>query len=387
MSLVLFSSILSPAGRPRRIKSFSIPFHVLPSTIPTPPPTLPILETKLNDLGTFASFARSFSLRASRESRGQAVVIPSLPTSSFSPGSHASITLSLRILDRPLEPTDLYIRLSLLRKTYSRRSTTHSLAAAIDGAWGAGATSTMAMGGFLDPSIAMKKWCTSEEEVVSRWGWIPYSSRPGADPTETAEVIIHDIGLPLSGIQGEGWTHGYSTSFDIEPTPVPSLTHGESSWFSPVFRHRPPVAAEYQEHVHVSTRFFLRVEVGFSRRPDFDVVLEALGITPPPALIFSSPQGPSSTSGPSSTNPFPNNSSRFPGKLRSLLIPVTIGSVAEPSMECIIAAGMSPGRQIGQIGQIEMDERPEVETEELDQALEGIWLCAPPGYEEPPPYA
>jgi hypothetical protein len=380
MSIVIFSSITSSTGKPRRLKSFSIPFDVLPSTLPTLPPTLPILthETRSSDMGTFASFARSLSLSPPRGSRGQTVVIPSLPTSSFSPASQASIPISLRIIDRPLEPTDLYVRLSLLRKTYSRRSTTNSLAAAIDEAWGVGAASTMAIGGFLDASIAMKEWCTSEEEVISRWGWIPYSSRPGADPTETAEVIIHDIGLPLSGIEGEGWRHGYSTSLDIEPTPVPSLAHGESSWFSPAFRHRPPVAGEYEEHVHVSTRFFLKFEVGFSRRPDFEVALSSLGIPPPPPFSFTSPRGPSSTPGPSSTNPFPNNP--FPGKLRSLLIPVTIGSVAEPSMECIVAAGISTGRQI------EMDERLEVETEERDPAMEGTWLCAPPGYEEPPSY-
>ena len=395
MSIALFSAAVSTNGTPRRLKVFSIPFHVLPSTLPTPPPELPVL-THEHKKGVFASIIKNFSpFAAPKAERGYHIVYPSLPTSHFSPASHASIPVSLRIVDRPLEPTDLYIRLALVRKTYVRESTTTSMTAAIEQEWGLGAGTSPGSCGYPE-EVIVEPYCKAEEEIVSRWGWIPYSSRPGADPLEQAEVIIRDIALPLSGLDGEGWSHGYSTGLDLEPTPVPSLQHGDCSWFSPAFRMRPPIAKEYQKHIHLSSRFFLSLEVGFAPAGLGDV-LDAIGAASPdmeipPPNTFTSPQRPSDSlfSGVDLSNPFhvPNLRSRrpstppplspaFPGRLRELFIPLTIGSVAEPAMSCIAAAGESVSRRAERE---EREERGEDTRAELGEGADGAWLVAPPNY-------
>lgn len=404
MSIALFSASLSSTGTPRRLKVFSVPFHVLPSTLPTPAPELPIL-THDHRQGVIASFIQSLSFTAPKIENGYHIVYPSLPTSHFSPASHASIPVTLRIVDRPLEPTDLYIRLAILRKTYVRESTNSSLVQAIEDEWGLGAgLSPLTLG--HPEEVLVEPWCKEEEEIVSRWGWVPYSSRPGADPNEKAEVIIQDIALPLSGIDGQGWQHGYSTALDIEPTAMPTQEHGDCSWFSPAFRTRPPVAKEYQKHVHVSSRFFLSIEVGFAT-PALRETLVTIGAASPdmeipPANGFTAPQVPSTSrhSGSSLSNPFFVASARsrrsplpsspssttspfnipppFPGKMRELLIPITIGSVAEPGMGCIATAGESAARRAEREAREERGEDTRGEGEGPDAA----WLCAPPRYDE-----
>jgi len=258
MSIALFSTMTSANGTPRRLKVFSIPFHVLPSTLPSPAPELPVL-THDHKKGVFASLMKSLSFSSTprQTETGYHIVYPSLPTSHFSPGAHASIPVSLRIVDRPLEPTDLYIRLAIVRKTYVRESSSMSLANAIEDEWGLGTGVSLAAMGYPE-EVIVEPWCKEEEEIVSRWGWVPYSSRPGADPTQKAEVVINDIALPLIGSDGMGWDHGYSTSLDLEPTSTPTLTHGECSWFSPSFRNRPPVQKEYGKHVHVFSILLIR---------------------------------------------------------------------------------------------------------------------------------
>lgn len=400
MSIALFSSTLSSDGTPLQLKVFSIPFHLLPSTLPTPAPQLPVL-THDHKKSVFASLFKSITSPRATTETGYHLVYPSLPTSHFSPASQASIPVTLRIVDRPLEPTDLYVRLSLVRKTYVRESNSTSLATAIEDEWGLGLGVSPSSLGYAEETI-IEPWCRSEEEIVSRWGWIPYSSRPGADPTEQAEVLISDIALPLSGLLSESgaWEHGYSTTLDMEPTAMPSLAHGDCSWFSPAFRHGPPTVKEYGKHVHVSSRFFLSVEVGFAT-PALKETLAALGRQSPdmeiaPPNCFTAPKPPTTSrySGLSASNPFPPASSRFrsnlppsssssaslpfPGKLRELLIPLTIGSVAEPGMECIATANESSSQR----AEREMREERGEDMRREGEGPEGAWMCAPPLYEE-----
>ncbi|GAA5897563.1 hypothetical protein JCM8208_003305 [Rhodotorula glutinis] len=403
MSIALFSAVKNANGTPRRLKVFSVPFHVLPSTLPAPAPELPVLTHEYRK-GVFASLMQTLTLSSPKPNEtGYHIVHPSLPTSHFSPGAHAAIPVSLRIVDRPLEPTDLYVRLALVRKTYVRESSQGSLAQAIEDEWGLGPGVSLSALGYPE-EVIVEPWCKEEEEIVSRWGWIPYSSRPGADPTEKAEVVIRDIALPLHGADGQGWAHGYSTSLDLEPTSVPSTTHGECSWFSPAFRGRPPVAKEYGKHVHVSTRFFLSIEVGFAT-PALRDTLDALHAQSPDLELprpnaFTAPSSPRSSafSGQSTSNPFHVPSSRsprhlpkspagalaFPGKLRELLIPVTIGSVAEPGLACLAADGGPAGSETAQRRQEReaREERGEDSRATLGEGPEGAWLCAPPGYDE-----
>ncbi|GAA5967575.1 hypothetical protein JCM21900_003346 [Sporobolomyces salmonicolor] len=403
MSIALFSSTKSSNGTPRRLKVFSIPFHVLPSTLPSPSPELPVL-THDHKKGVFASLMKSLSFSTPRSHEtGYHIVYPSLPTSHFSPGAHASIPVSLRIVDRPLEPTDLYIRLALVRKTYVRESSQSSLSRAIEDEWDLGAGISLSALGYPE-EVIVEPWCKEEEEIVSRWGWVPYSSRPGADPSEKAEVVIKDISLPLSGINGHGWTHGYSTTLDLEPTTTPTQIHGECSWFSPAFRSRPPVAKEYGRHVHVSSRFFLAVEVGFAS-PALRETLSAIGAESPDMELplpnsFTSPASPSASrhSGASTSNPFfvPSTRTRrdspaakaragsfpFPGKLRELFIPVTIGSVAEPGLACLAHERTEAESASRRAEREAREERGEDVRGEHGEGPEGAWLCAPPKYED-----
>lgn len=406
MSIAIFSAATGSTGTPRRLKVFSLPFHILPSTLPSPAPELPVL-THDHKKGVFASLIKSLSFSAPKAETGYHIVFPSLPTSHFSPGAHTSVPVSLRIVDRPLEPTDLYIRLAIIRKTYVRESAHTSMQAAIEDEWGLGAGVSMAALGYPE-EVIIEPWCKEEEEVVSRWGWVPYSSRPGADPNEKAEVVIKDIALPLSGLTEQGWTHGYSTNLDLEPTHTPAQTHGDCSWFSPAFRNRPPVAKEYGRHVHVSSRFFLSIEVGFAT-PQLGETLRQLGEESPDMEIpapntFTTASAPSTSAytGYSTANPFFTPSSRhrqtspsstavsqldptppsplaFPGKLRELFIPLTVGSVAEPGMACISAhEGESAVRRAEREAREERGE----DTRNEGEGPEGAWLCAPPGYDE-----
>ncbi|GAA5978521.1 hypothetical protein JCM11641_007971 [Rhodosporidiobolus odoratus] len=402
MSIALFSAAKNSNGTPRRLKVFSVPFHVLPSTLPTSAPELPVL-THDHKKGVFASLMQSLSLSPRPNEMGYHIVYPSLPTSHFSPGAHASIPISLRIVDRPLEPTDLYIRLALVRKTYVRESSSSSLASAIEDEWGLGPGVSMAALGYPE-EVIHDPWCKEEEEIVSRWGWVPYSSRPGADPNEKAEVVIKDIALPLSGGDGQGWSHGYSSALDLEPTTTPSASHGECSWFSPAFRSRPPVAKEYGKHVHVSSRFFLSVEVGFASPALRETLLHLRDQSPDLALprpnSFTPATSPSTSvySGQSTSNPFFVPSARarrhspaaqtppgqlpFPGKLRELFIPVTIGSVAEPGLACLNGAH-SEGESAARRAEREArEERGEETAQQHGEGPDGAWMCAPPKYEE-----
>ncbi|GAA6058732.1 hypothetical protein JCM10212_003420 [Sporobolomyces blumeae] len=407
MSIALFSAMKSANGTPRRLKVFSIPFHVLPSTLPSLAPELPVL-THDHKKGVFASLMKSLSFSSSprQNETGYHIVYPSLPTSHFSPGAHASIPVSLRIVDRPLEPTDLYIRLAIVRKTYVRESSSTSLAGAIEDEWGLGTGVSLAQMGYPE-EVIIEPWCREEEEVVSRWGWVPYASRPGADPTQKAEVVINDISLPLTGADGMGWTHGYSTALDLEPTSTPNQVHGECSWFSPSFRNRPPVEKEYGKHVHVSSRFYLSVEVGFAS-PQLAETLRDLGDESPDLELarpntFTRPTSPSTSvySGASLSNPFFVPSSRtrmttstptragahpFPGKLRELLIPITIGSVAEPGLACLGPNGLGPASETESAARRAEREAREERGEDVrslsGEGPEGAWLCAPPKYED-----
>lgn len=329
-----------------------------------PPVDLPIL-THSQRKGIVASLLSTLSSNSKPD--GYHIVIPTLPTTQFSPAAQSCIPISLRIIDRPLEPTDLYIRLALIRRLYVRESTNSSISTAMSDEWGYGTTGLSASALGFPEEVLLERWCKEEVEITSRWGYIPYSSRPGADPLKRAEVIIRDLALPLSGI-GTGWDSGYSTSLDIEPSGIPPTTHGSCSWFSPALKSRPPVAKEYNKHLHVSSRYFLCIEIGFAS-PTLQETLSAIGVQspdfviPPPAT-FTAPQVPSTSrfSGASLSNPFPpppgSNRFRpatatsspistaspfvtpiaFPGKTREIFIPITLGSVAEPSMICFSAA-------------------------------------------------
>ncbi|GAA5980183.1 hypothetical protein JCM10908_001565 [Rhodotorula pacifica] len=400
MSIALFSAATNSNGTPRRLKVFSVPFHVLPSTLPAPAPELPSL-THDHKKGVFESLMRSLSFSSPKlHETGFHTVIPSLPTSHYSPGASAAVPVSLRIVDRPLEPTDLYVRLAIVRKVYVRQSARVGLERAIEERWGLEEGVPISTLGYPEEML-VEPWCVEEEEIVSRWGWIPYSARPGANPEEENEIQLDDIMLPLCGADGRGWTHGYSSSLDLEPSAIPATTHGDCSWFSPAFRTRAPVASEYGQHVHVSSRFYLSVEIGFAP-PTLGETLEQLHRQTPDLAIprpfeFTTPSTPTTSvySGLSTSNPFfvpstratpvqattPASPLAFPGKLRELLIPITIGSVAEPGLACLGGAVTSSAESEARRRDREArEERGEDARAVHGEGEEGAWLCAPPDY-------
>lgn len=445
MSIAIFSASMTSYNCPRQLKVYSVPFHVLPSTLPTPPPELPFLthETKK---GVLASLIQSLSFSSPKlESNAYHLICPELPTSNFSPASHATIPLTLRIIDRPIEPVDYFIRVSLVRRIYVRESTSNSMASAIEEEFGGGlGISPFTLG--VPENVLMEPWCREEEEIVSRWGWVPYSSRKGADPNSECSIVLKDIELPLSGISNEaGWKWGYSATLDIDPCLPPTLNHGDSSWFSSAFRSRPPIAKEYAKHCHASSSFFIVVKVGISPTPLHEILHAVSSASPdlevPRPNYFTSPMDGSNSlsrhSGAPLSNPFPSSASRlrksssssssassptassstgnrgggnstspfnllspsFPGKmLKDLVLPITIGSVAEPGMECLVRnygpAPSSSGTPAS-VAEEEADanarriERRDREDRGEPREFEDFyadagerWVCAPPTYEE-----
>lgn len=412
MSLALFSSRKSPDGRPEVLHCLTTPFHVMPSTLPTLPPQIPTLTHDTRKDGFLAGMARALSLTRPTSSAAKQladktcthIVSPSIPTSSFSPGSVIPITL--RIADCPTEPTDLYIRLSLIRKIYVRDSA-HEAA----NEWG------------LPEDIFMEEFCKEEEEIVSRWGYVPYSVRAkaGAAPGNKAQVVISDITLPVGSDDGS-WDHGYTSFIDLGPSSPPSMQHGECSWFSAALSERKPLASDYQKYVHASSRHFISIEIGFAPTDLGRTLREISECVPdmeiPSANTFTCPKSPSTSplSGLSVTNPFACASSAthrvkraqcspfqhapqlpaFPGKMKEILIPVTIGSVAEPQMSCIAnrtaeclasvipsATRQTPSataEESAERAARDLDESEAERYERVGDDGEEAWLCPPPSY-------
>lgn len=499
MSLALWSKATDvTTGQPIHCKVFTVPFDIMPATLPSGAPKLPRLvweDRSMNGIspwgGMWEGLKRAISLGRPEGSNGPTgsevippprkraiaaitsqmhgaqaaaaaaaastathVVIPTLPSSSYSPASQATIPVTISIIDRPLVPTDLYVRISLIRSIYVRDSKKDWLNEA----------SELLLGDEAMLATHLKE----EKEICSRWGYIPYHLRPHANPMEECEVLIRDLAIPLL-TEGElGWSHGYSTALDLEPCPAPTLDHHPvtgSSWFSPAFRRRAPVEKEYGRHLHVSTRFSIAIEVGFARVPEGctegilgetlseirSVLGDEFNIPAPHTFTKASVPRTSSITGGSLTNPFPverpghrhhhslpvnlspvastsastsasgsgsssssssilqlshHNSGSFmgssshsrlpsfPGKIRTLRCPIVIGSVAEPTLACLVSPEAerrlandpsrslqppSPGAQ--RRAEEEDDMRRAIEAAEPSLGGDGeAWLCAPPDY-------
>ncbi|PLW36996.1 hypothetical protein PCANC_13997 [Puccinia coronata f. sp. avenae] len=429
MSLAMWSKATDPlTGQPIHCKVFTVPFDILPSTLPTGPPKLPRLVWEdrsfngfnpwngmweglkrvighpgVNGMPPAVNRQRSIAAVTAQMHGPQAtaaaiaastathIVIPSLPSSSFSPASQASIPVTLSIIDRPIVPTDLYIRISLIRSIYARDSKTDWL--------------TEATEQLLPEEVLLERHLKEEKEICSRWGYVPYHLRPNVNPLEECEILIRDLSIPLLNDGEDGWAHGYSTSLELEPSEAPTVDHhpvSGSSWFAPAFRRRPPVEKDYGRHLHVSTRFSIAIEIGFARVPEhaqatgilqetLQQVKMAVGddfVVPAPHTFTKASTPRRTATGVSITNPFPASNSiptshsmghrsqhslpanlpstsstvavprvtssrmsghyrsasgsmtspppAFPGKIRTLRCPIIIGSVAEPNLSCLL---------------------------------------------------
>jgi hypothetical protein len=398
MSLALFAKAEPGSSHPRVLKLHSIPFHILPSTLPSPPPQLPRLvhDERRHHTSLLGSLGKAFSMSndtdseldspSSSSSGNQWIVEPFLPTSDFTPGG--VIPVSLRILPPGSGgERDVFVRLTLQRKTFVRSSSSPLE----DNEWG------------LPEEDALDAHCRETQEVCSRWGWIEAAPAGG-------EVIIRDIALPLCGVEGEGWNWGYTTSLEcvissllcfylnklnmvensLIPSPPPTLAHGTCSWFSPALSSPLPCARSYDRHLHVSSRFDVVVEFAVvPRRPG-----TAPSFSAPPSGRFTAPRRRCrQVSG--DGFPFSAGSS----KLRELSFTVTVGSVAEPSLECLSPRHHQPQQQ-GQGGQ-HHHQRPcssgensssSSDSDRRSSRVDGGeergyggddgWVCPPPSYED-----
>lgn len=285
------------------------------------------------------------------------VVTPSLPSSTFSPSSHASIPLQLTIVSRPVgstagPKTDIYVRVALVRTLYVRDRGCDV---------GSEAADTM-----LPEELVLANYVKEEKEVCSRWAYFL------ADELES-DVVTREVGLPLFNPDGTSWHHGYSSAIALAPElppPKDAFPAGPdgtaSSWFSPTLRQRPPVEKEYARFLYAESKFSVVVEVGFSTRSADDdregAIIRALaqlheagqteiplpGVFSEPATAgdseasrpFATPSSPALTAQRPATTTgagFVRSPERpaFRGRIKVTKIPVTIGSVAEPMLECL----------------------------------------------------
>jgi len=167
----------------------------------------------------------------------------------------------------------------------------------------------------------------------------------GGGPRRLVGVI--PLGL-LPGGQSV-WAHGYSLTLDLAANTKPAGDGG--SWFRPsqaIARELERETRTAGQHVYASTRFFVAFEVGLAPAGSLAPYYRGGRFSEAgTACPFASHGAPASSSIP--------GAARFTGKLREQLIvrhrsipttltsqPVTIGSVAEPAMDCLASRRADP---------------------------------------------
>lgn len=302
----------------------------------------------------------------------------SIPTSSFSPCEVVPVTLDIKIpisASPPCTNQQVFVRLTLLRRVFCRESS-NSISAEDDWALGDSDESK---------ELLWERYEKEDMELGQRWGVV---TLPSSVTTEAQRhVQLKDIHLPLSGVSERN--AGYSVSVDMPPSfGRPSLNHGESSWFSPVVEEAMAKTSNnsWNKYFHVSSRFYIAVEIGFFNG-------SASTTTSRPGQFVA-------CSGPS---PFVErkgmgrrfSAPAFPGKLRELLVPITVGSVSEPGQNWYQTQSAGTGRPINRDpDEWQGEERgATAEGEDGAQAApehQGHWMYAPPSFEEaleaPPSY-
>ncbi|GAA95445.1 uncharacterized protein L969DRAFT_85130 [Mixia osmundae IAM 14324] len=453
MSIALISN-RKQNNKPRVIKQYDIPFHVLPSTSPSGPPC--IMPTRFAEsvgesrhigiLSTLSSAFRGMALspRLNSTETSEAhintetstparaagaashhTIIPYLPTSSFSPSAQASVPLSLRI-DSSTAATgqDLYIRASIVKRIYVRDSSKSPDDEIRHWADHIDVTSAQ-----MEDHI-LSRCLKSEETLVSRFGVIPWHLREH----QSAQITIEGLALPLTREDSNSsWTHGYSTALSLRPEAMRNTNGSDdtTTWFAPSLRNPQLNNKTCARHLFCASRFFVCIEVGFAH--DLTRTLEQLNIPVAKAGRFSKPvfddcnsvyNRPFGAALPrrssletmlsssldldlsgrllSSQSSLPRRSLSqtaaasgpveaellhkprlplvLPG-LKHLEVGISVGSVAEPSLNCF---EVLPRRQTydpalgsqDESGVSAADISPSASVQESDKA----WICAPPPY-------
>ena len=258
-----------PKSQSSIIVRASVPFHVLPSTLPSMPPRLSPLDTDHRHgltasaaslLGAAGASALGFGSTSEHTYRVQ----PRMPTSHYTPGG--VIPIELLVSPPPgIGPGvgaqighDMFIRLTLKRRLYHRvASSSLNLKHAADDVWGAMLLS--------EELAAIRPHMVEEVNVPGSETWCCLDSSAmrtaGGGPRRLVGVI--PLGL-LPGGQSV-WAHGYSLTLDLAANAKPAGDGG--SWFRPsqaIARELERETRTAGQHVYASTRFFIAFEVGLA---------------------------------------------------------------------------------------------------------------------------
>jgi hypothetical protein len=142
----------------------------------------------------------------------------------------------------------------------------------------------------------------SETEVSVRWGWITCTDQDG-------DITLDNVDLPIT-LPGKSWRHGYSTHLNV------GSAGGDANNTS----------------ISVSSTFHLCCTLAFlpisdTSSPVLDRFLpqSALDILPPQGVFTAVEPG-----SPFSSLPMSYIKRTWPGTIKTLPLPVVIGSVSEP---------------------------------------------------------
>lgn len=289
-------------------------FEMLPETLPTRAP-------RFAPQSFWVRMGHGYSLTnvANRQPNHRWSVRPMLPTTTFSPTS--MIPLELEIAppkDAPDSEFQIAIRVALRRREHT--------------SYGFGP---------VDPNV--NDQMVKDEEVVVKWGWIE------ADGHST--VRIPEIILPL--MLGQEWKYGASTMLNVGSA---RSQYGQN---------------HVTDHagISVASTFHLCITLAFAQHSLRDILPAEAGANMPPPGVF----GPA-TSSEACTLSLTELKRTFPGTVRTLPIPIVIGSVAEPR----------DAMHISRWSDLHLERRQGRERGRMihGEALtyEDGWVCPPPAY-------
>lgn len=311
----------------------SKPFEMLPETLPSRQPRFQAQSFWVR-MGHDVTQSGPLGLRSNaRLGNYRWSVKPFLPTTTFSPTS--TIPLELEFTPPPELPEQEYqilIRLSLIRREHT----------SLDGS------------GPVDPNS--NEQLRQDREVVVRWGWIEADGH--------SSVRIPNLTLPL--MTGSTWDHGFSTMLNVGSA---RSQYGHNH----VTEHT-GISVASTFHLNI-TLAFLPLHSGPGRSSLPASLRHAL-----PAHVAAHLQAPGVFSAVQDADEcvlgLGELRRSFQGTVRTLPIPVVVGSVAEPmgAMHTTRWSDLHLEQRDGR-------ERGRMIHGEAISCEDG-WLCPPPSYRE-----
>lgn len=172
-----------------------------------------------------------------------------------------------------------------------------------------------------------------EEELVSRYGWFESNS--------TDEINLSDVCLPLS--LDQSWDRGFSTMLHVGPNDTA------------------------EQHISVSSTFHLAISMALLPLSSQSSQVLSDFFPLPPVNTFTTPQRDASIN-------LSAIKRSFPGVIRTLPLPIVVGSVSEPrsAMHSFSWSDLHLDRSTGmEVGRV---------VEGAGVSCEDGWILAPPSY-------